>query len=155
VPAGAALAPAPRNRPRQISFPDALAGPIVERIAALEKQVSRSWPCSTKTGELIEELRCKDRELALRETEIEKAQARLVYQKKLLEKEIEDRARVLDEKWALMDREVSERISRERDGFEKRLAQERSAWSERLANEQEKFAATLPRCGQKRVSGPA
>ncbi len=42
---------------------------------------------------------------------------------------------MLDEKWALMDREVSERISRERDGFEKRLAQERSAWSERLANE--------------------
>lgn len=47
--------------------------------------------------------------------------------------------RLLDEKWALMDREISERISRERNEFETKLQAERTLWSERLANERRAF----------------
>jgi hypothetical protein len=120
-----------------------MAKPIVERIAALEKELSLRLDLASENMRMCRELRQKDQEIADRDVEIEKLKRDLVYQKRLLEKEIEDRTRMLDEKWALMDREVSERVARERDEFEKRLAFERSTNSERLEQEQEKFAASL------------
>jgi chromosome segregation ATPase len=131
------------GRPRQISFSEAMAQPIVERISALEKEISSRLDLVSENRQIVRELRQKDQEIADRDIEIEKLKRDLVYQKRLLEKEIEDRMRLLDEKWALMDREVSERVARERDEFEKRLELERNTWSERLSQEQEKFADSL------------
>jgi hypothetical protein len=116
---------------------------ILERISALEKELSFRLDLVAENMRITGELRLKDQEIARKDIEIEKLQRDLIYQKRLLEKEIEDRMRVLDEKWALMDREVSERVARERDEFEKRLALERDAWAERLSREQEKYAAGL------------
>ncbi len=139
----------PAGKPRQMSMPEALVRPVLDRMAALEAQVAEKLDLLAENRRLTEEIRHADRELASKDTEIEKLKRDLVYQKKLLEKEIEDRMRVLDEKWALMDREVSERIAREREEFEARLARERSTWSDRLAAEQEKFEADLARMRSK------
>ncbi len=151
-----ALAPAkpppdarPAGRPRQMSIPEAVVRPVLDRIAALETQVAEKLDLLSENRNMADEIRHMERELALKDTEIEKLKRDLVYQKKLLEKEIEDRMRVLDEKRALMDREISERISREREEFEARLARERSTWSDRLAAEQEKFKTDLARMRSK------
>jgi len=138
-----APASAPDERPRTDSAAEALIRPIVERIAALEKEVSDRLSLLGENRRLMEELRLRDREIAQKNTEIETLKRDIVYQKKLLEKEIEDRMRVLDERRALMDREFSGRIARERDEFERRLAAENDAWSDRLAREQEKHEANL------------
>jgi len=133
----------PPGKPRQASISDALIRPLLERIAGLENVVSERLALADENRTFAEELRRKDREIALRDTEIEKLKRDLMYQKRLLEKEVGDRSRVLEEKKALMDREISERIARERDGFENRLAMERGIWSERLAREQEKHKETI------------
>ncbi|MHC1727197.1 MAG: helix-turn-helix domain-containing protein [Syntrophobacteraceae bacterium] len=130
-------------RPRQVSLPEMLVRPLTERISALEKEVSEQIGLISENRRLIEELRHKDREIAARDTEIERLKCDLVYQKRLLEKEIEDRMRVLDEKRVSMDRELSSRVGRERDEFVTRLEAERMLWSERLAREQEKCAAEV------------
>jgi hypothetical protein len=131
------------GRPRQISISETMSIPILERISALEKELSFRLDLVDENRRIADELRLKEQAIAAKDIVIEKLQRDLIYQKRLLEKEVEDRTRVLDEKWALMDREVSERVARERDEFEKRLALERSTWSERLAQEQEKYAASL------------
>jgi excisionase family DNA binding protein len=141
-PAPAPDAPLP-GRPRQVSIFEAIVRPVLDRIAALEKQVAEGFFLLSENQHLAEEVRRLERELALKDTETEKLKRDLVYQKKLLEKEVEDRMRVLDEKWALMDREMSERVVREREEFEGRLARERSTWSDRLAAEQERFESNL------------
>ncbi|MEN6440818.1 MAG: hypothetical protein ABFD97_19780 [Syntrophobacter sp.] len=144
LPAGGdASALVPDGRPRQDSLPEALVHPIVERIAALEKELSDRLALFDENRRLAEELRLRDREITQKNHEVETLKRDLVYQKKLLEKEIEDRMRVLDERRTLMDREFTERITRERDEFERRLAAEKDAWSDRLAREQEKHAASL------------
>ena len=93
---------------------------ILERISALEKELSFRLDLAAENMRIAGELRLKDQEIARKDIEIEKLQRDLIYQKRLLEKEIEDRLRVLDEKRALMDREVSDRVARERDEFEKK-----------------------------------
>ncbi len=127
------------SRPRQISLPEMLAGPLIERISALEKQIAEKLDLLAENGRLAQELRQAHLDIAGRDTEIEKLRGDMVYQKQLLENEVEDRTRLLDEKWALMDREISERISRERNEFETKLQAERTLWSERLANERRAF----------------
>ncbi|MGA2404958.1 MAG: hypothetical protein ABSG91_25185, partial [Syntrophobacteraceae bacterium] len=114
-------------------------GPLVERISALERQFAEKLALLAENGRLAQELRQAHLDIAGRDTEIEKLRGDMVYQKKLLEKEVEDCTRLLDEKWALMDREVSERVSRERDEFETILQAERTLWSERLAHERHTF----------------
>lgn len=135
--------PATNDRPRQISFSESLVHPILERITALQREVSERLALVDENKRLSEELKLRDREIARKDIEIETLKRDLVYQKKLLEKEIGDRARVLEEKRALMDREITERIARERDEFERRLAEEKDAWADRLTREQEKHAASL------------
>lgn len=128
---------------RQLSMSDSFLRPLTERIEAMEKELLERLDLLCENRKISEELRRKEGEIARKEVEIETLKRDLVYQKRLLEKEIEDRMRSLDEKWALMDREVAERVARERDEFENRLARERSIWSERLVREQEKYAAGL------------
>ncbi|MEM5785985.1 MAG: hypothetical protein AAGU11_01625 [Syntrophobacteraceae bacterium] len=139
----AAPAPVKTDRPRQISFSDALVHPVLERVAALEKTLAEKLDLFDENRRLAEELRGRDREIAQKDMEIEKLKRDLVYQKRLLEKEIEDRVRVLEEKKAIMDGEFAERVARERDEFERRIALERNTWSDRLAMEQEKFEAAI------------
>lgn len=135
--------PTVSNRPRQVSLDEVLVRPLTERVSALEKEVSEHLGLISENRCLIEELRRKDREIAERETEIEKLRCDLVYQKRLLEKEIDDRKRVLDERRVAMDGEIADRVARERDEFGTRLEAERRLWSERLAHEQEKCAAEI------------
>lgn len=115
--------------------------PLAERISSLEREISEKLDLVAENRQLTLELRQKDRDIAIRDTEIEKLKRDLLYQKRLLEKEVEDRTRVLDEKRALMDREVAARIARERDEFDRRLEEERKSWAERLARIQEEDAA--------------
>lgn len=135
--------PAPSKTPRQMSFPEMMLRPLAERLSVLEKTISEKLDLAEENRRLTKESWQKDQEIAARDVEIEKLKRDLLYQKRLLEKEIEDRMRVLEEKAAFMDRELTERIARERDEFENRLLIERSAWSDRLAREQERYAASL------------
>jgi len=131
------------SRPRQVSLPDMLLGPLIERISVLERQFAEKLDLLAENGRLAQELHQAHLDIARRDTEIENLRSDMVYQKKLLEKEVEERTRLLDEKWALMNREVSERVSRERDQFETILQAERTLWSERLAQEQHVFKSEI------------
>jgi len=131
------------NRPRQVSLPDMLTGPLIERISDLERQFAETLDLLAENRRLTQQLHQAQLDIAGRDTEMEKLRGDMVYQKKLLEKEVEDRARLLDEKSEFMDREASERVSRERDQFETILQAERTLWSERVAHEQHVFEAEI------------
>ena len=116
---------------------------IMNRLAALEAQIIDKWQTFADNQHLHQLLRQQDRQLAEKDLEIEKLRRDLLYQKKLCEKELEDHRLALQEKWALMEKEASERIAQERERLEQRLKQERDIWSEKLAQEQERFAQML------------
>jgi len=131
------------SRPRQVSLPEMLTGPLIERISGLERELSEKLDLVAENRRLEQELHKAQLDIAGRDSEIEKLRGDMDARKRLLEKETEDRLRVSDEERALIDREVSERISSERDEFETILETERAVWSERLANERRKFEAEL------------
>jgi chromosome segregation ATPase len=131
------------SRPRQVSLPEMLAGPLVERIGALEKELAEKLDLVAENRRLEQELREARLDIAGRNAEIEKLKGELAGPKKLLEKEAEDRQRLLDEERAAMEKEVAERISREREQLGTALQAERTLWSERLAKERSKFEAEL------------
>jgi chromosome segregation ATPase len=131
------------GRPRQVSLPEMLAGPLNERISALEKELAEKLDLLAENRRLEQELREARLDVAGKEAEIERLKGDLAGRKGSLEKEAEDRLRALDEERALTEREVSERISRERDEFEEALQAERTLWSERLASERRNFEAEL------------
>ncbi len=116
---------------------------IMNRLAALEAQFIDKWQTLADIQQLHQLLREQDRHLAEKDLEIEKLRRDLLYQKKLCEKELEDHRLALQEKWALMEKEASERITQEHQQLEQRLKQERDIWSEKLAHEQERFAQML------------
>jgi excisionase family DNA binding protein len=116
---------------------------LLGRMAALEGQIIEKWQIFTENQRLHQLIREQDLELAARKLEIEKLRRDLVYQKRLCEKEIEDHRLAHQEKWALMEKEVSEQMARERERLEQRVIEERSIWSEKLAQEQERFAQRL------------
>lgn len=117
--------------------------PIMERLSALERHLKQKWDLLRVNQRLDQELREKDRELAAKDIEIERLQRELVYQRRLCEKEIEDQKKLIEEKWALMEREASERIAREREYFEEKLALEEKHWAEKISREQEHYARKL------------
>lgn len=125
------------GRPRQVSLPEMMAGPLVERISALEEALSEKLDLSAENKRLELELHEARLDIADRDAEIEKLKGAMSGQETLVEKE------ALDEEREQMEREVSERISRERDEFETILRAERTLWSERLANERSRFEAEL------------
>jgi len=125
------------GRPRQVSLPEMMAGPLVERISALEEALSEKLDLSAENKRLELELHDARLDIADRDAEIEKLKGAMSGQETLVEKE------ALDEEREQMEREVSERISRERDEFETILRAERTLWSERLANERSRFEAEL------------
>jgi excisionase family DNA binding protein len=116
---------------------------VLSRLAALEGQIIEKWQLLTENQRLQQQIREQDRELAARKLEIEKLRRDLLYQKRLCEKEIEDHRLAQQEKWALMERDASEQMARERERLEQRLMEERTVWSEKLAQEQARFAQRL------------
>ena len=136
-------AAAASSRPRQVSLPEMLTGPLIERISELERQFAEKLDLLAENKRLALQLQQAHLDIAGRDTEIEKLRGDMVHQKKLLEKEIEDRTRLLDEKSPLIELEVSERVSREREQFETILQAERTLWSERIAHEQHVFEAEI------------
>jgi excisionase family DNA binding protein len=116
---------------------------IVSRLAALEAQISEKWQLLAENQRLHQLIHEQEQELAERKLEIEKMRRDLVYQRRLCEKELEDRRQALQEKWALLEKEASERTAQDRKRLEERLIEERNIWSERLAQEQERFAQQL------------
>jgi excisionase family DNA binding protein len=135
---------------------------VLNRLTALEAQVTEKWRMDAENQRLHEVMREQDRQLAEKNLDMEKLQRDLVYQKRLGEKEIEDHRQALEEKLALIEKEASKRVARERELLEQKLAlmeeeaskraaherelleqrliEERNIWSERLAQEQERTA---------------
>jgi excisionase family DNA binding protein len=130
------------DRPSAPSREEAL-DVVLSRLAALEGQITEKWQLFTENQRLHQQICERDQELAARKLEIEKLRRDLVYQKRLCEKEIEDHRLAQQEKWALMEKEASEQMARERERLEERLIEERSIWSEKVAQEQERFAQRL------------
>ncbi len=116
---------------------------ISSRLAAVEGQIAEERLMFAENQRLHELLRERDRQLSEKDLEIDKLRRDLVYQKRLCEKELEDLQSVLAEKWTVKEKEVSEKIARERELLEQRLLQEQNICSERLAREQERFAQRL------------
>ncbi len=131
------------SRPRQVSLPEMLAGPLIERLGALERTLSEKLDLLAENRRLEQELREAYLNIAGRDAEIEKLKGDMGSHKTLMEKEAEDRLRVLDEERALRDKEISDLVSRERKEFETVLQAERTLWSERLANERSNFESEL------------
>ena len=136
------------GRPRQVSLPEIMAGPLVERISTLEKALSEKLDFLAENKRIELELDRAHLDIADRDAEIEKLKGGMTG-RTLVEREAEDRVRALDEERAQMEREVSERISRERDEFETILQAERTLWSERLAKERSRFEAELEQLKKK------
>lgn len=116
---------------------------ILSRLASLEAQVNDKWQKDVEIKRLHELVREQDRRLAEKDLELEKLRRDLVYQKRLSEKEVEDRRLALEAKWALLEQEASKRAAHERELLEQRLLQERNMCSERLAQQQERLAQEL------------
>jgi len=131
------------SRPRQVSLPQMLAGQLMEHISAMKTELSEKLDLLAENRQLAQELSRVRLDIASRDAEIEKLKTDTFQQKKLMEKENEDRMRVLAEERMLMEKQVSERVSRERDAFEKTLQAERTLWSERLEHEQLLFQSEL------------
>ncbi len=110
---------------------------ILERLAALEKRAADDRVLLEENRRLILDLRRKESEAAGKDLEIERLKRDIYYQKRLCEKEIEDRLRGLEERRRLLDEEVAEKIGQEKEQYERRLAVEQSLWSEKLARERE------------------
>jgi excisionase family DNA binding protein len=116
---------------------------ISRRLMALEGQIMEKWQLSVENQRLHQLILEQGQELAERKLEIEKLRRDLVYQKRLCEKELEDRRQALQEKWALIEKEMAERMAQDRERLEQRLIEERNLWTERLAEEQERYARQL------------
>lgn len=127
------------GRPRQLSLPEMLAGPLTERIGGIEKVLSERLDLLAENKRLDQDLTRARADLAAREAELQK----LKVEKAVLEKEAMERQRSLDERREFMEKEFSDRSSREREEFEGRLQTEKKAWAERFAEERRKYASEL------------
>ena len=132
-------------KPRQASLPQMLAGPLLERINAIKTELSEKLDLVAENRQLEQELSRARLDIARKDAEIENLKTETLHQKELAEKEIEDRTRILDEGRKLLEKQVYERVSRERDAFEKTLQAERTRWSERLDHEQRLYESELNR----------
>jgi hypothetical protein len=133
----------PSCKPRQVSLPHMLVGPLMEHISAMKTELSEKLDLLAENRQLAQELSQARLDIANRDAEIEKLKSDAFQQKRLAEKEIEDRMRILAEERMLLEKQVSERVSRERDAFDKTLQAERTLWSERLEHEQRHFQSEL------------
>jgi regulator of replication initiation timing len=131
------------GRPRQVSLPEMMAGPMAERISVLEKTLAEKADLLAENKRLELELHKARIDIADRDAEIEKLKGETTARKAFLEKEAEDRLQELNEERARMEREVSERAARERKELGTVLQAERLLWSERLENERSRFEAEL------------
>jgi vacuolar-type H+-ATPase subunit I/STV1 len=135
------------DRPRQVSLPEVLAGPLAERVGALEKALCERVDLSAENRRLELELHKARVDIADRDARIESLNDGMSGRETLVEDE--NRLQALNEERARMEREVTERISRERDEFETILQAERTLWSERLANERSRYETELEQLRRK------
>ena len=111
--------------------------PIMYRLLALQKQFEEKMDLLEENQRLSEELKQKERDLLLKGYEIEKLEHDLIYQKRLQDKELENHQIILEEKWAVLQKEASERIAQERKHIDEMLAMQERRWMEKLAEEKE------------------
>ena len=105
---------------------------ILERLTTLEARLEEISTLTQENQSLFHELREKESLLAVKDIEIEKLRRDLLYQKRILEKEAEDRRAAAEEQRDALERAHAER-----------LAAEEARWTERLAHEQERFNLQL------------
>jgi predicted RNase H-like nuclease (RuvC/YqgF family) len=110
---------------------------IVQRLGALENQVKVKWDLLKENRHLSAELREREKEIAGKELEIDRLNRDMVYQKRLLDKELEDQQKFLAEKWALMEGQMLQQLAQERAQLERLLALEQERWQERFDREKE------------------
>ncbi len=108
--------------------------PLVDRLASLETRIEDREALVEKNQRMSHELRLLDEEVAQKNLEIERLERDLVHQKRLRDQEREDRQKSLDEKWALLQEEATDRIAREREHLDALLAAEQARWEEKIAH---------------------
>lgn len=123
--------------------------PIMYRLLALQKQFEEKMDLLKENQRLSEELKQRERELLLKGYEIEKLEHDLIYQKRLQDKELENHQIILEEKWAVLQKEASERIAQERKHIDEMLAMQERRWVEKLAEEKELLARQMAEAGRR------
>lgn len=116
---------------------------ILERMSAIEERLEHFAALMAETGRMAEELRHRERELALHKGQLEELRHQLEIQRRDHEKEMEAQARVFQEKCSLLEKETRETIAKEREHLESQLSQEKQHWTERLSREKEDFRQRL------------
>lgn len=118
--------------------------PLVERLDALEKRFQEKWELQGEKNRLLElKLREVEGELAIRRLEVERLQLDLKKLKAQTDREIERERKVLEEKWALLQREAAAGRERERGALDAQLKAERRLWEEKMVRVQEEHARAL------------
>ena len=146
--AAAEEAPAGTEQP-EAALSREMLRPVMYRLTALQKQLEENLELFKENQRLNEELRQKERELSLKDYEIEKLKNDQVYQRRLLDKELEDHQKILEEKWAVLQKDASERIAQERGHMDEMLAMLERRWTEKLAEEKEGFVRQLAEAGRR------
>ncbi len=117
---------------------------MVERLDALEKRFQEKWELQGEKNRLLElNLREVEGELAIRRLEVERLQLDLKKLKAQTDREIERERKVLEEKWALLQREAAAGRERERGALDAQLKAERRLWEEKMVRVQEEHARAL------------
>jgi hypothetical protein len=118
--------------------------PLVERLDALEKRFQEKWELQGEKNRLLElKLREVEGELAIKRLEVERLQLDLKKLKAQTDREIERERKVLEEKWALLQREAAAGRERERGALDAQLKAERRLWEEKMVRVQEEHARAL------------
>jgi excisionase family DNA binding protein len=125
------------------ALPKEMLRPIMYRLAAMQKQLEERLELFEENQRLHEELLGKEREQLRKENEVAELRRDLAYHKRVLEKELEDAKIVLEEKWAVLQKEASERLALERARCDEVLEQRERYWTEKLAEEQARFVRQL------------
>ncbi|HOV85142.1 MAG TPA: helix-turn-helix domain-containing protein [Syntrophobacteraceae bacterium] len=136
-PPGDAMPPGPDETLR-----DMLAS-LLQKVAELERQVDEKWSLWRENRRLLEELNQSRRQLAEKTSEVERLQRDLLYQKRLLEKELQDCRTAMEEKGAWIEKQCRERIAGERELLLDRLALQEKHLEEKLEWEKEKYGRKL------------
>lgn len=117
---------------------------MVERLDALEKRFQEKWELQGEKNRLLElKLREVEGELAIRRLEVERLQLDLKTLKAQTDREMERERKVLEEKWALLQREAAAGRERERGALDAQLKAERRLWEEKMMRVQEEHARAL------------
>ncbi|MBP8646290.1 MAG: hypothetical protein KBH99_09245 [Syntrophobacteraceae bacterium] len=131
--------------PPSVSSPAVLEGlqSLAQKLAELERRLDDKCGLLNENQRLLDQLHEQQHELARKNAEIEKLQRDLLYQKRLVEKELQDTRKAMDDRAALLERQCQERISREREMLQERWALQEKHLEERLEWEKERYSLKL------------